>query len=223
MALTTIGLKPLLLVTCFCLTLIPGNNAPGAELNSGNGKVPNSATLQNLLTAYKGEMEAIAKYEAFAKKAHQEGQDQIALLFTAISKSEVVHALNHKRVLTGMGIGIPVFKPEFKVKSTKENLQDAIAGESYEAYSMYPGFIMTADKEASKDALVSFNFACKTEIKHKLLYEQALAAIILHEEKDLPSVYYICQVCGMIFPRIAPSRCSLCLTENGKFLTVDKF
>jgi len=78
------------------------------------------------------------------KKAKEDGYKNIAVLFEAASHSEKIHANNHKKALEELGEKPDDFKPEFEVKSTKENLQDAINGETYEITAMYPVFIETA-------------------------------------------------------------------------------
>lgn len=64
-----------------------------------------------------------------------------------------------------------------QIKSTKENLNDAIAYESYEMTTMYTGFIKTSDEGKVNLASVSFNYAYKTEMKHKIMYETALSSL----------------------------------------------
>ena len=87
-----------------------------------------------LKEAFAGESQANRKYLAFAAKADQEGFSQAARLFRAAAEAETVHAHAHLRALKG-------------IKSTKENLQEAIAGETHEFKSMYPGMIETAKAE----------------------------------------------------------------------------
>ena len=89
-------------------------------------------TIENLKDALTGETTASAKYLAYSKKAKEEGFNKIALLFEAASKSEKVHANNHKAVLQQLDVKVGKIEPKFEVKSTKENLEDAINGESYE-------------------------------------------------------------------------------------------
>lgn len=110
---------------------------------SSNAK---SKTTDNLQAAFKGETTASAKYAAYSKKAEQEGQHEIALLFKAASIAENIHANNHKAVLQESNNSVPVIKPEYSVKSTKENLEDAIKGETYEVTTMYPDFLTTANE-----------------------------------------------------------------------------
>ena len=177
-------------------------------------------TTENLKEAFKGETTASAKYAAYAKQAKKEGYTKIALLFEAASKAENIHANNHKAVLEQMGVKVGKITPEFKVGTTKQNLEDAISGEGYESSTMYPGFIKTADKEENNLALISYNYAYKTELKHLKMYKNALEMLNAGKEKTLPSKYYICPTCGNTYDGEAPARCGLSMTSKEKFLTV---
>jgi rubrerythrin len=48
---------------------------------------------------------------------------------------------------------------EFRVSTTKENLEAAIKGESYERDSMYPEFLSRAQQDKAAAAVRSFTFA----------------------------------------------------------------
>ncbi|MBY0482121.1 MAG: rubrerythrin family protein [Chitinophagaceae bacterium] len=185
-----------------------------------SGTDANSKTTENMQAAFKGETTASAKYAAYSKKAEQEGQHEIALLFKAASVAENVHANNHKAVLQESGIVVPTIKPEFTVKTTKENLEDAIAGETYEVTTMYPGFLTVANEAGNQLALISLNYAYKTEKKHKLFYEAALAALQNNTVKKLPTVFYVCPTCGNTYETKAPARCGISMTGGEKFLKI---
>ncbi len=182
---------------------------------------PQTTTTANLITAFTGETTASAKYAAYAKKAQEEGLPQIALLFKAASASENIHANNHKAVLEDMGAVVPTVKPQFTVKTTRENLQDAIAGESYEISTMYPDFLTNAKTSNSQLAMISLNYAYKTEQKHKPLYEKALAALQNNQVKTLPAQYYICSTCGNTYDTKAPKRCGISMTSSDRFIKID--
>ena len=94
---------------------------------------------QNLKDAFAGESQANRKYLAFAKKADQEGYKQVAKLFRAAAEAETVHAHNHLRAMGG-------------IKSTKENLEEAVNGEVFEFQKMYPQMISDAKSEGNKEA-----------------------------------------------------------------------
>jgi rubrerythrin len=148
---------------------------------------------KHLKEAFAGESQANRKYLAFAKKADREGYPQAAKLFRAAAEAETVHAHTHLRTLKG-------------VKSTTENLKEAIAGETYEFKSMYPEMIEAAKAAGDKAAERSFTFANEVEKIHAQLYQNALDNLENLEEVD----YYICSVCGYTCENEPPDVCPVC-------------
>lgn len=157
-------------------------------------------TEKHLLEAFAGESQANRKYLAFAKKAEEEGYMQVARLFRAAAEAETVHALNHLRELGG-------------IKSTKENLEAAINGETYEFQNMYPQMIKDAESEGKGGALRSFEFANEVEKIHANLYKKALENL----GKNPDTVYYVCQVCGNTVEGAAPDECPICGAKKEAF------
>ncbi len=175
-------------------------------------------TIKNLKAGIIGETTASAKYAAFALKAKAEGKISIANLFEAASKAEGIHAANHKKVLDGLGEKMEDFKPEFEVKTTAENLQAAITGESYEVATMYPQFLADANSENVEKATKSFKWALDTEKKHKDFYSKALEALNSNAENTLPLGYSVCPVCGNTYDIAnADAHCAFCQTAQDKF------
>jgi rubrerythrin len=178
-------------------------------------------TLENLKAGIKGETTASAKYAAFAQKAREEGFNNIAKLFEAASKSESIHASNHRKVLEEMNGKMEDFKPEFQVKSTAENLQAAIDGETYEIQEMYPAFIKDAREEKVPKALKSYNWANDTEKKHAEFYIAALKALQSGNEKTVASKYAICPMCGNTYEGDKiEAKCSFCQTDKGQYIII---
>ncbi len=178
-------------------------------------------TIANLQDAFDGESNATARYAAFSKKAADEGYKEIALLFKAASLAEKVHASNHKAVLEEMGVTVKPAIIDVKVLSTKENLEFAIKGETYEATTMYPNFLKDANNAGNQLALISLNYAYKTEKKHKVFYEQALAALIDNKSNTLASTYFVCPTCGNTYETTAPKRCGISMTSSEKFIEIN--
>jgi rubrerythrin len=178
-------------------------------------------TIENLKAGIKGETTASTKYAAFAQKAREEGNDTIAKLFDAASKAESIHAANHLKVLVGLGEKMEEFKPEFEVKTTAENLQAAIDGETYEATSMYPKFLADAETEKVPDATKSFMWAFDTEKKHAQFYKNALEALNTKTENTLPFEYAVCPVCGNTYDKASmDAACAFCQTPSEKFIII---
>ncbi len=159
------------------------------------------STDKNLKDAFAGESQANRKYLAFAKKAEQEGYKTIAKLFQATADAETIHAHNHLKALGA-------------IKSTAENLQEGIDGETYEFDSMYPPMIEEAQKEGRKDAERSFFLAMESEKVHADLYKDALANLDNQEDVD----YYLCPVCGYIEKGHAPDTCPICKVKASMFV-----
>jgi rubrerythrin len=178
-------------------------------------------TIENLKAGIKGETTASAKYAAFAQKATEEGNANIAKLFLAASKAESIHAANHRKVLEGLGEKMEDFTPEFEVKTTAENLQAAIEGESYESTTMYPQFLADSKAEKVEKATKSFTWAFDTEKKHQQFYTKALEALNANTQNTLAMEYAVCPVCGNTYDKATvEEKCAFCQTGKDKFFLI---
>ncbi len=162
-------------------------------------------TEQFLKEAFAGESQANRKYLAFAAKADQEGFPQVARLFRAAAEAETVHAHSHLRALNG-------------IHSTRENLQEAISGETHEFKTMYPGMIEAAKGEGQKAAERSLSYANSVEKVHAQLYQKLLDSLGKSQENYS---YYICPVCGFTAEKEPPGTCPVCGTKGEMFKKVD--
>ncbi|MGD2127468.1 MAG: rubrerythrin family protein [Desulfobacteraceae bacterium] len=163
-----------------------------------------SKTESNLREAFAGESQANRKYLAFAKHAEREGYPQVAKLFRAAAEAETVHAHAHLRSLAG-------------VKSTVENLKEAIGGETHEFKTMYPAMIETSKEEGNKAAERSFTYANEVEKVHASLYQKALDNLDGLEEVD----YYVCSICGYTCEKEPPEKCPVCGAVSKAFFKVE--
>jgi rubrerythrin len=113
------------------------------------------------------------------------------------------------------------FKPEFEVKTTAENLQAAIDGETYEINTMYPQFLNDAKAEKVEKAEKSFTWAFDTEKKHQEFYSKAIDALKANAENTLPFIYAVCPVCGNTYDNAkVDEKCAFCQTSKEKFLII---
>jgi rubrerythrin len=153
-----------------------------------------SKAFAGLQEAFAGESQANRKYLAFAQKADSEGYPQVARMFRAAAEAETVHALNHFRAMGG-------------VAGTKENLQSAIAGETFEFKNMYPPFIEAAKNEGNAAAQRSFEWANQVEATHAQLYQNLLDNLGKNSEQY---DYYVCPLCGHTVGKSFPATCPVC-------------
>ena len=163
----------------------------------------NEKTLENLKAAFAGESQANRRYLAFAKKADAEGFKQAARLFRAAAEAETVHALKHLDSMAG-------------VKSTKENLEAAISGETFEFQKMYPAMIVQAEADGEKAALMSFKNANAVEEIHAGLFKNFYDNLSNLKEEDI----WVCPVCGNTFVGSAPDKCPICMTAKEKYALI---
>ena len=162
-------------------------------------------TMDNLKVAFAGESQANRKYLAFARQADKEGFPQAARLFRAAAEAETVHAHNHLRTMGG-------------IKSTAENLKEAIAGEHYEFTEMYPPMVEDAKAEGNKAAERVLSWANEVEKIHGALYQKALDSLDSPEEVDH---YHVCAVCGYTCEGDAPDKCPVCGANANAFFKVE--
>jgi rubrerythrin len=125
-----------------------------------------SATLANLEKALAGESMAHIKYRYFAKIARAEGFEEIAKHFEHTADQEILHAWGHLELLIG--------KP-----STRECLEKAIEGETYEFTQMYPQFHAIALREGEINAAKE----AENQIAESKEHAEQFAAVLARAEK----------------------------------------
>jgi rubrerythrin len=91
-----------------------------------------SQTYENLKKAFQGETGASGKYAIYARKAWEDGYQQIGNIFESTSGNEREHAEIWLKAMNGG-----------EVPSTLDNLKEAASGESYEWHEMYREFAET--------------------------------------------------------------------------------
>ncbi len=124
-------------------------------------------TNENLLKAAQGEAMARLKYTAFAQQAMEERMPEIAQLFMEAAGAETIHGITHLRA-AGL------------VKSTLENLRDAVEGEADEVDTMYPKMIEEAKEEEAvnkEEAIKAFQVAIDREDDHERMFKAALESL----------------------------------------------
>lgn len=179
---------------------------------------PAPTTLENLQAAYDGESNAKAKYEAYAAKADAEGYAGVAALFRANAMSESIHAAKHAKVIAELGAAPMASVKASEIKSTRENLKNAIAGEEHESQHMYPAFLKKAEADKNAHAVMSFKGALATEKGHAKLYSEALKNLSSWKAKKK---FLVCQTCGYTTPDMNIKTCPVCSQPRSQFSMVE--
>jgi rubrerythrin len=132
-------------------------------------KLAGTKTHQNLKDAFAGESQANRRYLYFAKVADIEGLPEVAGLFKDTADGETGHAHGHLDYLKQVGdpaTGLPI-------GDTVKNLKSAVAGETHEYETMYPGFAKVARDEGFADVAEWFETLAKAEKSHAGRFQKA--------------------------------------------------
>ena len=158
-----------------------------------------SKTEENIKAAFAGESQARNKYTYFAQAARQEGYHYIAKIFEETAENEKQHAMDHFKMLNGIG-------------DTAANLKEAMGGEDYETTQMYPDFAKEADEEGNKEAAILFRQIAKIESHHRDRYKKILEMVASGTvfKREQP-IKWKCGVCGYVVDGTEPPpKCPAC-------------
>lgn len=168
--------------------------APGAQAFAVD--VP-ASTLANLQAAYESESNAAGSWHAFARKAEEEGFPYVASVFRAIARGDEVHANNHAAAIRLLGQEPRASVGPVVVRDTRENLEFAIAQESFARDATYPTYLATAREIRDATPIPVLRSALFAERMHVKLYQDALGTL------DLPGRIHnddlrVCRRCGHV-------------------------
>lgn len=194
-----------------CGNVVEVQNVGGGTLSccgSDMEMVTENLTMVNLMKAFAGESQARNKYEYYAKVAQKEGYRDIAGHFQRAANNEKSHAKLELALKNRMASGT-----DRNFGNTIENLNDAIAGESYENLTMYPDFAAIARADGETEAARLFEGIAKIEIEHENMYKMLLERLEAGLEfvSDDDNEAWICEVCGHIhYGKKALKVCPVC-------------
>lgn len=186
-----------------CGNIVEVQSVGGGELHccgEAMEMITKDLTAVNLMKAFAGESQARNKYEYFAKVAQKEGYRDIAEHFQRAANNEKTHAKLELTLNSPLG-------------DTKENLQAAIDGESYENTTMYPDFAKIAKDEGNSEAARLFKGISKIEVEHENMFKMLLERLesgcefVSENEEEA----WICEVCGHVhYGKKALKVCPVC-------------
>ena len=171
-------------------------------------KLCGTRTEENLRTAFAGESQARNKYTYYAKKAEEDGMNQIAEIFRITALNEEQHAKIWFKLLND-GIG-----------STEENLKNAAEGEHFEWAEMYADFAKTAEEEGFANIARLFSGVAAIEKSHEqrfLTLERSVREGGVFQSGEETTVW-ICRNCGhIVIGTKAPQVCPVCSHPQSYF------
>ena len=181
--------------------------------------IKGTRTEHNLLASFAGESQARSRYTLFAKKAIEEGYEQIASIFLITADQELSHATQFFNLLEGGMVEIKAAYPAGVVGDTKTNLREAAAGEHEEWGELYSNFAEVAEEEGFPKIALLYRNISKVEKMHEERYLKLLDRMEKGEvfSSDEP-VKWDCRKCGYVAEtKNAPKKCPVCGMDQGWF------
>jgi rubrerythrin len=171
-------------------------------------ELKDSKTYQNLLTAYKSELEASTRFLIYGDIARSEGYIEIGNIYDVVARNDKEHARIWFRRLNGGTL-----------PNTLETLQDADAQEYASANIMYQDFANVAREEGFDDLAALFSGVANIDFNHSYEFRAQADNIQNDEVFCKPTVeLWICMQCGNIMSSpCAPAICPVCGFPQGYY------
>ncbi|MBD5203046.1 MAG: rubrerythrin family protein [Bacteroides sp.] len=181
--------------------------------------IKGTKTEQNLLAAFAGESQARTRYTLFAKKAKEEGYEQIAHIFKITAEQELAHATAFFSRLEGGMVEIKAAYPAGVVADTLTNLREAAAGEREEWSALYSDFAGVAAEEGFPEIAALFRNVAKVEVVHEDRYNRLVKRLESGTEFSVDEdIEWQCTHCGFVYTgKTAPKKCPVCGMPQGFF------
>ncbi|MGA7617504.1 MAG: rubrerythrin family protein [Thermoanaerobaculia bacterium] len=177
---------------------------------------PDPGVPAKLAEAYQNELDANARYLAFAAKADEEGYTTLASFFRAAGAAEKVHASIFAKMIRERGGKAEATAAAPEVGATAENLAAAIQAEVAERDAIYrrlSAALRSAADEKAADLVEKIRGA---EVEHANTLLDASRR--LEELRSGPRTWYVCSGCGFTTDLKLP-KCLNC-PARGKWITV---
>ncbi|MCG3181652.1 MAG: hypothetical protein BIFFINMI_04050 [Phycisphaerae bacterium] len=210
----------LILVAGGSLSLLAGCDEGEDQPKSGTLE-DKAALLADVRAAHAAEVDSHARYAACAARADEEGYARVAALFRAIARSEQVRAAAHAAVLTELEPGGQAdARPRTPaVKSTVENMADALQSETLYRDKTYPRYVRDAFNCGEPNATRSMDTAQRAEVEIVRLLQAARDSMEGWKAAGTP--FYVCPVCGLVSEQPVTQKCPACFTPCEKFEKVN--
>ncbi len=174
-------------------------------------KLKGTKTEQALINAFAGESQARNRYTYFAKKAKEEGYEQISEIFLMTAENEKEHAkLFYKHLCNTTGNVTGAYT--YDMGTTEENLASAISGEHEEWTKLYVEAEEIARAEGFDEVADTFKYVRVCEKHHENRYKKLLENIkndtVFKKDSETE---WMCRKCAYIYKGTrAPEKCPNC-------------
>jgi rubrerythrin len=180
-----------------------------------SARAAETTTADNLKAAHQASVNAKARYEACAAKAGEEGYKSAAALFRAAAKSEDIHIAKYALALKALDVEAKAEATKAEVKTTKENIEEAIKEKTANKETLLPGYVKQAEADKQKSAVMFFKGAAAADGEYLKLLGQAKGDLDGWKAGD--KEFLVCTVCSYVMTDAALKQCPICSAPKEKF------
>jgi rubrerythrin len=152
-----------------------------------------------------------ARFEAFAKKADDDGYARAAQLFRAAARSEEIAARNISNSVVSFGLEKDVqgFSPATPtVVSTPENLKAAWQETQLDSGTLFAGWLLSARKERKQETVKAFEKGKAAAVSLSKLLHQAEESP--EDWRTAGDGFAVCVACGLVVDQLPQRECPSC-------------
>ncbi len=184
------------------------------KVEEGGNDALAGVTYDNVQTAYARESKMITMYSLFVDQARKERNTGAEALFTALKRSEEIHARNHIQLLLNAGRQAETPATEKIVVGTiPQTLKMALSSEEIEYGGMYPSLRIAAARERMGTAAEQFLLTERSDIRHAELLLDAINT----NGKLKRAEYVLCPACGFVTTAGSVQICPVCQMSAASF------
>ncbi|MFH1058525.1 MAG: ferritin family protein [Pseudomonadota bacterium] len=163
-----------------------------------------TSTEDDLARAFSQESILAARHRTYALKARQEGRPGLARFFSAMARSEEIHANRLLMLLRG------------RLAESQANLAASLDRDLPANLAAYRAMAARAAAAGEKTAATALDQLIRVEAGHAGLAE----ALAQAGDPGVPA-YLVCGVCGFVAEGQAPERCPVCGAVPERFSLVE--
>ncbi|MDA8135451.1 MAG: hypothetical protein M0T82_12590 [Desulfobacteraceae bacterium] len=173
-------------------------------------------TIEILKEAYLAEITANMHYDEYCQKALSENYQNIAYLFSALSNSEKIHAINYKNLMASLEVAVESMEVPVFSADTKKNLNNAAKNELEKINQFYPRIYDQLLSESHEKAILYCMYSWKSHKQHEIMirdiqsYSGIFFGPLARKIENMNPNYHVCEICGSTVDEMPTLPCEIC-------------
>jgi rubrerythrin len=201
----------------------PGaTTTPKAEPPKANSPKPETPAplVDSLIAAYAKAQRSAELAKRWGTKADQDGYTQVGSLMRAVTRSHEIHmGLLEEQIKKLGGTAKGDTSPMPALKSTKENLEEAVKLAKEAKDTLIPAWRKRASDERNREAERALKYMRESTVEiHSFLKR---ASEDLETWRTGKKDFFVSRPCGFIVEKLDIQKCPVCLSERDKFEKVN--